>query len=395
MKNMTVPLKKKVYSKKNSVVELDIGADVVGEAKDILKRIVKLRSNKRVLSMLSAYEQEILGRVFCDLFGTIDSSSSSRYQISNYAIGEILSYVHAEETLAKYLFNRYRYEMFPQQYILDDYPPYLQIEPTSHCNYKCVFCVHSDKAFTAPVNGHMGHMSVDLFKAIIDQAEGHVEFLCFSDRGEPLLCKNIEEMLAYTQSKFMNLKLNTNASLLDEAKCHSILCSGVKTLVFSVDAADERLYSQYRVNGDFNKVCANIGRFQEIRRKYYPDSEIVTRVSGVKYGEEQDMKTMTEFWGKMVDQVSFVAYRPREHVYNQASNHLETPCSDLWRRMFVWWDGSVNPCDVDYKSTLCVGNVNEKSIKDIWTSEKYLSLRNRHVTNKRQTLLPCKQCDVV
>ena len=137
MKNLITPTKKKIYSKQNSVIDLNIGTDV--EIKEILQRIIKLSNNQNVLSRLSDYELEILQKVFSDLFENSKNSSSLRYQISKYAIGEILSNINTEEKLSKYLFHRYRYEMFPQQYLLDDYPPYLQIEPTSYCNYRCLF----------------------------------------------------------------------------------------------------------------------------------------------------------------------------------------------------------------------------------------------------------------
>jgi hypothetical protein len=48
-----------------------------------------------------------------------------------------------------------------------------------------------------------------------------------------LICPDIKEMLVYTRDKFFNLKINTNASLLDEKISHAILESGVKTLAFS------------------------------------------------------------------------------------------------------------------------------------------------------------------
>ena len=43
----------------------------------------------------------------------------------------------------KYLVHRYRYEVYPDK--KDEYPPYLQIEPSSICNYRCVFCFETDK----------------------------------------------------------------------------------------------------------------------------------------------------------------------------------------------------------------------------------------------------------
>ena len=78
----------------------------------------------------------------------------------------------------------------------------------------------------------MGTMNFDLFKRIIDQAEGNIEFLSLASRGEPLICKDIVRMFNYTQNKFLNLKVNTNASLLTEEKIHAILSGGVGTIVF-------------------------------------------------------------------------------------------------------------------------------------------------------------------
>ena len=143
--------------------------------------------------------------------------------------------------ILKYLIHRYRYEIFPQKKILDDFPPLVQIEPSSICNFRCVFCFETDKNFTNKKNGFMGTMKVDLFKNIIDQIENKVEFVTLASRGEPLVSKEFERMIKYTSEKFLNVKINTNASLLNEKKCHAILESKIKTLVFSADAADEKL----------------------------------------------------------------------------------------------------------------------------------------------------------
>ena len=123
----------------------------------------------------------------------------------------------------------------------------------------------------------MGHMSLEKFKNIIDQIEGKIEFISLASRGEPLLCKDIDKMLLYTTGKFLNLKINTNASMLTEKKIHAILQSGIKTLSFSADAADEKNYSKLRVNGDLNKILKNIELFNEIRDKKYVSSKIAER----------------------------------------------------------------------------------------------------------------------
>lgn len=310
----------------------------------------------------------------------------------------------SDRDLPRYLFYRYRYEIFPQIYRLDDFPPCLQVEPTSICNYRCVFCYQTDATFSHPQQGHMGMMSLDLFRQVIDQAAGNCEALTLASRGEPLLHPEIELMLAYTADKFLALKLNTNASLLDERKAHAILQAGVNTVVFSVDAAAEPLYSQLRVHGKLERVVANIRQFQEIRTRHYPESTTITRVSGVKFQADQDLDTMEDFWADWVDQVAFVSYNPWENTYQQPVNQVTTPCSDLWRRMFVWFDGTVNPCDVDYKSTLRLGkaggdlpqgNPSMNRLSQLWTGEDYQRLRTAHLSHQRQVAAPCNRCSVV
>ena len=63
--------------------------------------------------------------------------------------------------------------------------------------------------------------------------------------------------------------------------------------------------------------------------------------------------------------------------------------------MFVWWDGKTNPCDVDYKSLLSVGNYPDQSLKKLWQSKSYNTLRQKHLKKERCTIKPCSSCVVV
>lgn len=381
---------RKPYRKHNSFVELRHKHADAGQA--ARARIAAVKSRAGLIDRLSAAHRKIFEQAIADIFSEQPAAGAPRFALSPNVVEEINTY--PDEALPRYLVHRYRYEIFPQQFVVDDFPPYLQIEPSSICNYRCVFCYETDKTFTRKSAGFMGHMKLGVFKRVVDEAEGRVEFLSLASRGEPLLCPDIAPMLAYTRGKFLNLKMNTNASLLDEAKCHAILQSGIKTLVFSADAAEEPLYSQLRVGGRLDKVLANIERFQTIRAAQYRDSSLITRVSGVKVSQAQNLDSMQKLWGNLVDQVAFVEYNPWENTYQQPINDIVTPCSDLWRRMFVWWDGKVNPCDTDYKSTLCVGGINERGLGQLWTGTAYDGLRRAHLEKRRHGQSPCNRCTV-
>ena len=378
-----------VYKKFNSFLELKVKKRVdqkffLGQ----LKRILDTEINR---NSFSKKEKKIFNQILIDLFNP-PKKSYTKFSLTPNVIKEIQTL--KVEQIINYLIHRYRYEIYPQMQIKDDYPPYLQIEPTSICNYRCVFCYQTDNAFNKRSQGYMGHMSFDTFKLIVDQAEENIEFISLASRGEPLLCPDIKKMLFYTKDKFLNLKINTNASLLDEKMSYAILESGVKTLVFSADAADSKLYGELRVNGKFEKIVKNIEKFQEIRSKHF-NSKIITRVSGVKVKKEQKIEKMNKFWNNLADQVAFVDYVPWENVYQSKKINIKKPCSDLWRRMFIWWNGDTNSCDVDYKSTLMVGNIKYKNINELWNSERYVLLRNKHNMKKRKQISPCNRCNVV
>ncbi len=353
---------------------------------------VRVLADRLPTLTLTGHRRAILDRACRALLGEALPGEPA-FALKPHIIAELERVADAD--LPRYLFYRYRYDVFPVTRELDAYPPCVQVEPTSICNYRCVFCYQTDQGFTQGRSGHMGQMSLETFRRVIDELEGEVEAVTLASRGEPLLCRHIEDMLAYLGGKFLGLKLNTNAWYLDESKAHAILAAEPNTLVFSADSADPALYARLRVNGRLERVLDNVRRFAEIRARHYPASRTITRVSGVRYSPDQDFAAIESFWRDTVDQVAFVDYNPWESAYDAPANGLTTPCSDLWRRAFVWWDGRVNPCDVDYRSTLACGTVADTALTGLWTGTAYARLRERHGAGERQQVAPCRGCVLV
>ena len=136
----------------------------------------------------------------------------------------------------------------------------------------------------------------------------------------------------------------------------------------------------------------NIEKFLQIKKNEYPNSRLITRISGVKVNDLQDINEMEEFWSQFADIVAFTNYIPWESTYENPLNNLKDPCTELWRRIFVWWDGIANPCDYDYKSQLSQWNIVESKISDVWCSDFYNTLRSNHLKEKRKEHEPCVRC---
>ena len=375
-------IKKDSFEDKTFVNQIDF---------DFLNKIESLRKKNEIIKEFDQEDLSIIDKAIEDCKRTT-LSKDSEFKIKNNSYEEIK--LMEDKNIIKYILHRYKYEIFPDKKILNKYPPLLQIEPSSVCNFRCVFCFMTDENFSQKKSKHMGVMSLDMYKKIVDQIEGKIQFITLASRGEPLVNKQIGQMLEFSKNKFLGLKINTNASLLNEKLIHDILTNDVLTVVFSADAAEKKFYEKLRVRGNFNRVIKNIKLFKDIKEKHYPKKKIITRVSGVKFSENQNFNEVSNFWNEHVDQVAFVKYNPWENSYEKKDNDITTPCSDLWRRMFIWWDGKANPCDVDYKSHLNVGNVNKTDIEKIWNGKDYNKLRELHVNQNRQKKKPCSSCFV-
>jgi sulfatase maturation enzyme AslB (radical SAM superfamily) len=202
----------KIYYKFNSFVEMS-HAD--SEEAQALMRVDALLNNLDELNLDESIKKVV--KQACEtLLLPQENLANPQFKLESYITQEILH--QKEEDLSRYLYYRYRYETNFQNYILDEFPPSVQVEVASICNYRCVFCYQTDSALTDPKNEHMGLMSVDLFKQVIDELEGNCDQVTIASRGEPLINRHISEMLAYTAGKFVAFKINTNAWFLDEKK---------------------------------------------------------------------------------------------------------------------------------------------------------------------------------
>ena len=139
-----IKTEKKIYSKQKSFVNLNLffQEDKIKALKIKIKKIIytKNKSNNIVKN-----QDEIINYLKKDLFEN-GNNNRPKFELSPNIVKEIFSL--EDKDILRYLLHRYRYDIYPQIFMMDDYPPYLQIEPTSMCNYRCVFCFQTNKDFT-------------------------------------------------------------------------------------------------------------------------------------------------------------------------------------------------------------------------------------------------------
>jgi len=298
--------------------------------------------------------------------------------------------------IIKYIIFRYKFYIAGKDKINLGYPPYLLIEPVSTCNLRCPFCFQTDKSFTK--KPFMGVIDFDFFKKIIDQAdELETGAITIASRGEPTMHKQYIEMLEYINQKenIFEIKTNTNGTYLTEKMCHAIFKNNVTQIVISSDHYIKKDYERLRLGSNFEKVVKNVDMLFNIRKKFYPDSFTEIRISGIDNERNLDREKFKNFWIKRCDHVTASFPLERWNTYeNEVLPNIKDPCENLWDRMYVWFDGKVNPCDADYKSYLSYGSAKEYDLKELWNNKAISKTREQHVKKNRNEINPCDRCGV-
>jgi radical SAM protein with 4Fe4S-binding SPASM domain len=73
-------------------------------------------------------------------------------------------------------------------------------------------------------------------------------------------------------------------------------------------------------------------------------------------------------------------------------NHPK-PCAKPFREIGINYDGSIDLCCIDWLSEYRIGNLHERSLKEIWHDEKFEAARRFLIRGQRAELRPCLGCD--
>jgi len=280
----------------------------------------------------------------------------------------------------------------PVQHHLERFPIHLDIESTSICNLKCIFCASTYECYT------YGTMSFDLFRQIID--EGSIKGLCsikLNFRGEPLLQPKIAEMVAYAKRRgILDVFFNTNATLLTEDIGKKLIMGGLDRLIVSFEGVTPEVYERNRVGATFNTVVDNIRNFVRLRRSLGSATPVV-RLQTVAVDESPDyLERYREFWHDWADEMTCVDRRDELADYSDCSS-AGWECPDPWRRLLITWDGQILTCPLVNRALNSyqwqgLGHIGETTIEAAWHSASMETIRNAHCTGTAHTIEPCRCC---
>ena len=282
-----------------------------------------------------------------------------------------------------------------------DFPLFLVFEPMWKCNLKCIMCCHSN-----PQNNSMEYnskMPWNMYERIMKEAEGHhCPSLTIGGHCEPLLDNRVSEMIALAKkSGFVDIMINTNATLLNEKVGKKLIENGLTRLIIGFDGATSETYEKIRVGAKFEEVKNNILDFIKLRKKLNSKLPIV-RISCVHLStNDLEIEDFIKYWTPIVECVSIQRYRPHDiskdhdcHKLGVGKKVFKTiQCSEPWERLYIRGNGDVYICCSPVHGPK-LGNINNYSLYEMWHSKTANNLRSAIKERDWDSVPACKECMV-
>lgn len=267
------------------------------------------------------------------------------------------------------------------------FPLCLVVEPVDNCNLNCRFCyrAHGVK------NSH-AYLSLEMFKKIMDDA-GRFQLPSVGFAiGEPLLHKELIDMIKIAKSKgVMDIIVTTNGMLLTEDISFSMINSGVTKLHISVDAAFPDTYKKIR-GGSLEKLEKNIYDFLRIRRESNSILPFVRLSFLCVEDNKSERKFFLEKWSSLVDYIDFQDCVSFDEVDRLSPVEVdEFDCPDLYKSLTIRANGDIQACCTFYGKHLVMGNANVgDAVSSVWNGKRLGSLRKSFQEGDYPVM--CKHC---
>ncbi len=315
------------------------------------------------------------------------------------------------------------------------------------CNLKCIMCEEHSR-YNISKDKSMRIMNFDLIERIIKSCINHgLREVIPSTMGEPLLYKNLQDLLGLIGKNSLKLNLTTNGTfpILGAEKWGRLILPIASDVKISINGANDKINESIMEGIKSKKQIANIESFVEIRnqvRKQGINNPTVTFQATFLERNIMDLPDLLRLaidmdvdrfkghhlwvthnqlagedlrrneisikkWNKIVGELEYIAECNRlkngdkiklDNVYKLPVNGdtKSIPddyiCPCLGREAWIAWDGTFNVCCApnDLRATLGdFGNVNESPFMDLWNSKAYIQLINNWGSYN-----VCKSCNM-
>lgn len=281
----------------------------------------------------------------------------------------------------------------------------LQVFPIYACNLACSYCIHSvpleKRGFIASKNV----LSFDLYKKVIDDMTVFLQklkMLRFAGTGEPLLHKQIVEMVAYAKAKQVanSVDIVTNGLHLSHELSKDLIVAGLDKLRISIQGLSDAAYSYTKEVGVFARLVKEIRFFYNNKK----NTKIYIKIIDCALREGDEEKFLNIFGDicdyiavehliPAVDQIDYTDLAKNSSKCTQNGNAVRDirVCPQPFYMMQLNPDGNIVPC-CSMETPIVLGNAADESMYAIWHGEKNKAFLLNQLRFNKNIYPVCQKC---
>lgn len=145
----------------------------------------------------------------------------------------------------------------------DVYPIYIEISPSGACNQRCTFCALDFMQYKPKF------LDKDLFKdRLSEMASLGVKSIMYAGEGEPLMHKDMGDIINYTKNAGIDVAITTNGVLFSQELLDSTL-GNITWIKVSINGVNKETYKKIHRSspGDFDRVIKNMSYAARIKKQ--------------------------------------------------------------------------------------------------------------------------------
>jgi MoaA/NifB/PqqE/SkfB family radical SAM enzyme len=276
-------------------------------------------------------------------------------------------------------------------------PSFLRLDACSRCQLRCTGCGQVSGSFKRV--SQPADLNPEDFDALLAANPG-IRKIEFGNLGEALLNSKLPDILrsAYTRGVAAQIMTGCNFNTLTEPVLQALVRFDVKRISASIDGASQETYAQYRINGDFNRVIANLKRLKALKQELKSKTPVL-RWQFVVFGhnehelplarklaEELDM----QFWPKMnvkpaispINDVEFVKANTswtvttrKEYAKQLKKDYMHDVCCLNWVAPQITPQGYVLGCCKNTRNHVGETNVFSSGLDDAINQQEMIDTR--------------------
>lgn len=195
---------------------------------------------------------------------------------------------------------------------IDLFPPFLEIEPTTICNFKCICCEHSYWC-EPPKN-----MSFREFKKIFDSF-GKPKWLGLTGIGSSYLNPDYHKMMRYAKSKGTIVEVFDHfAHFKNDNQIKELIEIGPDFQFISTYGASKKSFEKVCRGSDYDVVVKNIKRFVQLKKQMKKRFPILSFHYIVTSESKDEIFDFIDFVSGLKTEVGEILVTPMLHSFKEA-----------------------------------------------------------------------------